>query len=167
MTKPIDKDQWLELANALEFIDDPRVQGRVTHSLVDVLVMSICAILGGAEGISDIELFGLSKESWLKQFLELPYGIPSQDTIARVLSLVNPKELEVVFREWERDVLGGQKNLKTLSLDGKCSNGTELRFNSTSCPLHMVSAYSHENGLTLCQSEARSSGLAESDTAIA
>lgn len=67
MTKPIDQDQLIELANALEFIEDPRVEGRVRHLLVDVLIISLCGILCGAEGIYEIELFGRAKESLIVQ----------------------------------------------------------------------------------------------------
>lgn len=166
MTKPIDMDQLIELTEALQFVEDPRVQGRVKHLLVDVLVIAICGVLCGAEGIYEIEMFGKAKEKWLRKFLDLPAGIPSHDTIARVMSLVNPDELERVFREWVADVLGGQKSLKSLSLDGKSSNGTERGFNKAHRPLHVVSAYSHDRGLTLCQAESKSSGLAEAEAAI-
>jgi len=47
--------------------------------------MAICGVLSGSEGWEDIEEFGHSKADWLKQFLELPNGLPSHDTFRRYL----------------------------------------------------------------------------------
>src|SRR5574337_681808 len=65
---------------------DPRVVGRCDHKLLDIILIAICAVLCGAEGWEDIEEFGLSKATWLREFLELPCGIPSHDTFRRVFS---------------------------------------------------------------------------------
>jgi len=163
--KKVVEDNLTELMECLEFVEDPRVQGRSKHLLIDILVISVCAILCGAEGIVEIAFFGQQKESWLKRFLLLPCGIPSHDTIARVLSIIDPAQMEIAFGEWVETISAGTA-LKSISLDGKSSNGTERRFNGSSRPLHIVSAYSHELGLTLMESESRSSGLAESEAAL-
>jgi hypothetical protein len=47
-----------------------------------------------------MEQYGNSKQEWLKQFWELPNGIPSHDTIARVFARIDPLEFEQCFRDW-------------------------------------------------------------------
>ena len=78
------------LITQLETIEDPRCAWKVEHHLLDILVIAVCAVLGGAESFEDIALYGRCKHAWLKQFLALPNGIPSHDTFRRVLMLVDP-----------------------------------------------------------------------------
>ncbi len=167
MAKSLGDDQLTELIECLQFVADPRVKGRSKHLLIDVLVLSVCAILCGAEGVTEIQLFGEQKEEWLKRHLSLSSGIPSHDTIGRILSLVDQNQFEIAFTHWVQDALVKKREINTISLDGKSTNGTERGFNAKARPLHMVSAYSHELGLTLTQSESQSSGMAEGDAAIA
>jgi hypothetical protein len=122
--KRLSKDSLDELIMCFRSVDDPRVQGRSKHLFVDIIVLSICAILCGAEGISEIEEFGLQKEPWLRRYLKLPNGIPSHDTIARVLSLVDPAAMELAFSDWVQNVLRERSKIQTISLDGKSAVGT-------------------------------------------
>ena len=62
-------------------IEDPREQHKIKHELIDILVLSIIAIICGANEYKEIVIFGKAKESFLKQFLSLPNGIPSHDTL--------------------------------------------------------------------------------------
>ena len=62
--------------------DPRREQGRL-HRLSDVLVMTVLAVICGADGWVRVEEFGVAKEAWLKTFLSLENGVPSHDTIAR------------------------------------------------------------------------------------
>ena len=68
-----------------ESLPDPRSQINRRHLLVDVIVISICGVLAGADGPAAIELWAKSQRRWLKKYLNLPHGIPSHDTIGRVL----------------------------------------------------------------------------------
>ncbi|MEL7508167.1 MAG: transposase family protein, partial [Cyanobacteria bacterium J06554_1] len=62
-------------------LDDPRVDYLVEHRLLDIIGLTICAVICGADSWVDIELYGNAKEDWLRSFLDLPNGIPSHDTI--------------------------------------------------------------------------------------
>lgn len=163
MAKTLSKEQLSELINNLQYIEDPRVQGRSKHLLIDILVLSVCAILCGVENVTDIEEFGRQKVDWLKSFLELPCGIPSHDTIARVLCLIEPSQLEQAFGYWMKEVV--RDKLKSVSVDGKTVNGTERGFNTGKQPLALVSVYAHELGLSLMQTQANSTGTSESKAA--
>ncbi|HEX2908272.1 MAG TPA: transposase family protein, partial [Phototrophicaceae bacterium] len=76
------------LSHLFEDMDDPRVVGRCTYPLVEVVLIGICAVLCGAETWTEVEEFGESKHAWLAQFLKLAQGIPSHDTFRRVFSLL-------------------------------------------------------------------------------
>lgn len=165
MKNNIDSSKFEELIDALQIVEDPRVVGRSSHNLVDILVISILAIVCGAESITDMVTFGRSKESWLRKLIELPHGIPSHDTFARVLSMINVEQLEAIFCDWVK-LITGSAALGTISVDGKTTKGTYGRFNDGTRPLHIVSVYSHIYGLTLAETDSKSAGNAETQSAI-
>ena len=72
-------------------LDDPRENNK-RHQLLCIVTIVICASVCGAEKWDDIEAFGKAKEQWLRKYLELPHGIPSHDTLARVFALLNPEQ---------------------------------------------------------------------------
>lgn len=67
-------------------LEDPRAQHRIEHLLIDIVLITICAVMCGAESWVDIENYGLAKQEWLSQFLALPNGIPSHDTFSAIAS---------------------------------------------------------------------------------
>ena len=73
-------------------LEDPRVERTKKHYLLDIIAISLCGILSGAENWQEIEDFAKSNEAWFKQFLELPNGVASHDTISRVFSMLKPKK---------------------------------------------------------------------------
>ena len=89
-----------KLLRYVEEVEDPRVKRTQKHLLKDILTIAILAAIAGAEGWEDMENYGISKYSWLKEFLELPNGIPSDDTFRRVFERIKPEELEKVFQKW-------------------------------------------------------------------
>lgn len=90
------------IKNIFATITDPRRDQRKRHHLDEILTISVMAMLCGAENFTDFERFGECKEEWLRSFLELPGGIPSHDTFARVFGMIAPKSLRNVSG-------GGQK----------------------------------------------------------
>ena len=71
-------------------LDDPRrEQGRI-HRLDEIVFIATCAVLCGADTWVQIADYAHSKLDWLETFLELPGGIPSQDTFRRVFCLIDP-----------------------------------------------------------------------------
>jgi len=81
-------------------LPDPRVQRTKLHKLEDILTITICAVICGAETWVDIADFGKAKETWLRTFLELPNGIPSHDTFDRVFAALDTKAFEGCFQTW-------------------------------------------------------------------
>lgn len=83
-----------------ETITDPRIERCKRYELMDILLLSICAVISGAEGWEDIEDFGKLKLDWLRQYRPFECGIPKHDTIARVIYRLKPEELEQAFQKW-------------------------------------------------------------------
>ena len=138
------------LINEFEAIEDPRCVWKVAHRLVDILVIAVCAVIGEAESFEDIALYGRCKQGWLRGFLELRGGIPSHDTFRRVLALIDPERFERCFLDWVRSVFRLDAAPRQIAIDGKTVRRSFDRQNGRS-PLHLVSAYATEHGLTLAQ----------------
>jgi len=138
------------LHQAFRFLPDPRINRQKKHNLLDIIILSILAVLSGAESYDSIALFGKENLAFLKQFLELKNGIPSHDTINRVFQAVNPQIFERCFVSWAQGLKDDKILEKVIAIDGKTSRGTKDSFHHKS-PLHSVHAWSVENGICLCQ----------------
>ena len=139
----------LAMASYFEELEDPRIERTRKHSLVDIICLSICAVIAGAEGWEDIEEFGCQKEDWLRRHLRLEHGIPSHDTISRVFRALKPQAFEAAFREWV-GVLTERLGLAQIAIDGKTLRRSHDRHSARSA-LHLVSAWCVQNRLLLGQ----------------
>lgn len=130
-------------------LKDPRIERCKEHKLLDIIVLAVCGVLCGAEGWTDIEMFGKAKIEWFGKFLELPHGIPSHDTFGRVFGLLDAEAFQGCFLAWVKAVQGVTKG-QVIALDGK-----ELRRSLDGHlgkkAIHMVSAWASANGLVLAQ----------------
>jgi predicted transposase YbfD/YdcC len=129
-------------------LEDPRRYNR-RHKLLDIVVIAICAAICGAEGWEDIELFGETKEEWLRGFLELPHGAPSDDTYRRVFAALDASEFQSCFMDWieaVEELTQGQ----VIAVDGKTLRRSHDRSEGKKA-LQMVSAWASANGLVLGQ----------------
>ena len=129
-------------------LTDKRVIGRTQYYLSDILTIVLCAVISGADGFNDIEMFARCKESFFRTFLELPNGIPSHDTINRVMSMLSPDDFSKCFTEWVKSL--SKRISGIIAIDGKTLRSSFHNAESRDC-LHMVSAWSIENGLVLGQ----------------
>jgi predicted transposase YbfD/YdcC len=130
-------------------IDDPRIDRSKLHKLIDILVIAICATVGGAEGWEDFELFGNCKLDWFKSFLELPNGIPSPDTFRRVFARLDPIQFQQAFLGWVRSVTHLTDG-EVVAIDGKQLRRSHDSASGKSA-VAMVSAWAEENRLVLGQ----------------
>jgi predicted transposase YbfD/YdcC len=97
---------------------DPRVVGRCDHKLLDIIIIAVCAVLSGAETWEEVEVFGEVKYEWLKQFLDLPNGIPSHDTFRRVFSLLDAQAFQERFMQWVEQTFSVKRG-QVMAVDGK------------------------------------------------
>ncbi len=130
-------------------ITDPRVVGRIDHKLIDIITISLCAIISGAGNWPEIEAYGKAKYEWFKEFLELPNGIPTQHTFRRFFIAVSTEELENCFLKWVKSVFKTSKS-KVVPIDGKTLRRSHDRSSNTAA-IHMVNAWCVENGISLGQ----------------
>ncbi len=130
-------------------VKDPRVVGRCDHLLMDILSITILAVLCGADDWPEVEEFGKRRESWLKEFLELPSGIPSHDTFQRVFEALDRKQFAEClfgFTQAMHAATGGT----LVAIDGKTLRASG-RKKTGLANLHLVTAWATESGLTLGQ----------------
>jgi len=129
-------------------IKDPRSSNK-RHNLSDIIVITISAVIAGAESWENIEEFGKAKNDWLSGVLELPHGIPSHDTISRVFAMIDPAEFRESFAGWIQavsDIALGE----VVPIDGKTLRRSYDK-DSDKAAIHMVSAWASANGIVLGQ----------------
>jgi predicted transposase YbfD/YdcC len=130
-------------------LTDPRRDQTKLHELLDIVVIAVCAMIGGAESFEDMELYGKAKRRWFRRFLKLPHGIPSHDTFRRVFLLLDPEAFQACFLNWTQavyEVTGGQ----LLAIDGKAIRHSFDKA-AEKGPLYMVSAWASQSQVVLAQ----------------
>jgi predicted transposase YbfD/YdcC len=129
-------------------LPDPRVDRTKKHSLGDILVIALCAVVCGADSWEEVEAFGEARRDWLGKFLTLPNGIPSHDTFGRVFARLDPRRFGECVAAWMAAVCE-VAGLKHIAIDGKaCRSAPRGTFSGC---LHLVSAWAAENRLILGQ----------------
>lgn len=129
-------------------LPDPRVNRTKKHRLDDILGITLCAVICGADSFEEIERFGDARHDWLKRFLALPYGIPSHDTFNRVLAALDRTQFATCFGRWMAELCVAT-GLKPIAIDGKAVRSAPA--DTFSGCLHLVTAWATENGLVLGQ----------------
>jgi len=99
-------------------IPDPRSARHVIYPVHEILFLSIVAVICGANGPSDIAVFGESCLSWLRRHYAFKKGVPSHDTINRVLGLIGIKQFEQLFYIWVKNTFNITDALQ-VAIDGK------------------------------------------------
>lgn len=137
-------------------LKDPRIERTKKHMLLDIIALSLCGIIAGAQSWEEIEDFGNTHKNWLSSFLLLPNGIPSHDTISRVFSALDPKTIQECSLKWLRKI----KQLipeTVIPIDGKTLRRS---FDKRSCKkaLHIINAWSCANGISLGQLKVEGKG---------
>lgn len=136
----------LSLLEVLEGIEDPRQARSVIYPLQEVLFIMLTAVICGATSYKKVEMFGKSKETWLKKYVRLENGIPDACTFRNIIKEIATEQLHTVFVEWMQSVI--ETVTGVVAIDGKQARRTK---DAKKKPLHVVSAFSSECKLVLGQ----------------
>lgn len=136
------------LVECMAAVEDPRVDRTKAHELVDILVLSVLAVLCGADGWEDIELFGKIRLQWLRKFIKLRNGVPSHDTISRVFRVIKPSAFHDAFLAWVNGLGLTNEGLNVIAIDGKSLRRSHDKKHGKNM-LHSVAAWSTANKLVL------------------
>ena len=152
------------LAEAAAFLSffrnlpDPRQRGKVAYPLGEILLLSLLAVLAGAETITDIARFGDKKLALLRRFQPFADGTPSHDHLGDILASLDAEAFQRCFVAWVASLTGaplevvGQNVVaqNVVAIDGKTSRRSGHR-KSGKAPIHMVSAFAARQRLVLGQ----------------
>lgn len=139
----------LSLLHHFAELDDPRSDHTKRHTLLDIIALTVCAVVSGADAWTEVETYGLQKQPWLETFLELPNGIPSHDTLGRVFAALDPAAFQRCFVGWMRAAVDASRG-RLVAIDGKVLRHSFDTAKGKSA-LHLVSAWASANHLLLGQ----------------
>ena len=114
-----------EILRSIEFIEAIRQQAKVRHKLLDIIVIVLFAKLANADDWEEIEAFAECHTDFLKRYIALENGVPSHDTIQRVMGSINPQHMQGLYQKWN-ELLStdeGAKLKKIICIDGKTMRG--------------------------------------------
>jgi predicted transposase YbfD/YdcC len=140
--------QSIRIQDHFAELTDPR-RREVTYPLVNIVVITLCAVICGADDFVAIAKFGRTKRDWFAKFLDLSAGIPSHDRFNAVLAMIKPAEFEKCLLSWItalHQITGGQ----IVAIDGKTLRRSFDTASSKSA-IHMVSAWATANQISLGQ----------------
>jgi predicted transposase YbfD/YdcC len=137
-----------ELRSIFSQIDDPRSHINKLHKLEDILLIGIISVICAADTWKNMETYAKAKEEFLRSFLDLPNGIPSDDTFNRVFSAIDSEQFETYFVDWVSHLVNLTEG-EIIPIDGKTIRGAKSHGEKS--PFHMVSAWASNNNLVLGQ----------------
>lgn len=142
---------YSEFKEHFSILSDTRQARKSTYNFFEVMFQVVTAMLCGMKTWDEIEGFGEENLTWFRKFSDYSSGVPSHDTLARIVGLIDPDEFSLCFVRWCNDIRR-EKSLVThhVAIDGKSLKGT-YDYSKNKCLTHMVNAYSVDTGLVLGQ----------------
>lgn len=104
--------------DCLKEVHDPRSARKIHHTIPNTIALILSAQIGGANNPSEIERFCKLRVDYFRSILHIPHGIPSHDTIGKILAMVSPRELCDWTNLW-RECEIGPSEIKHVAVDGK------------------------------------------------
>lgn len=153
--KNVEEADAISILEFFQDLPDPRSSINRKHLLGEIMVICICGVLCGADGPIAIGMWAASKGDWLKKVLKLPHGVPSHDTLGRVLATVKPAAFQECFAKWiaQLQITSTSQDaaaVKHIAIDGKALRRSYDKRKNLG-PLFLVSAWSVECGVSLGQ----------------
>ena len=153
--KEMGEQDVVDVREYFKDLEDPRSPINRKHQLGDLIVISILAVIAGADGPKAIGIWAESYAEWLKAHLALPHGVPSHDTIGRFLASLKPTAFQSCFQAWisslrEEDEDDPLASREVVAVDGKSLRRSHDRRRNLG-PLFLVSAWATQRGISLGQ----------------
>src|ERR1700693_1933053 len=118
-------------------LPDPRQRGKVIYPLDEVLLLSLLAVLAGAETFVDIARFGEKKLQLLRRFRPFRDGTPSHDHLGDIFATLDAEQFQRCFVTWVAALTGAPADV--IAIDGKTLRRAHKK--GTKAQIHMVSAF--------------------------
>ena len=143
-----------DLLMKVNSLQDSRQQWKVKHNLVDILIIVMLSILTGHNDFEEMVIFAEARVEILRKYIKLENGIPHKDTLKRVVAIIDPNQLNLVFYSWLANIINKKNHVfldeinKIVAFDGKTVCGSDNIYNQA---LHILTAFDTENELVLGQ----------------
>lgn len=138
----------MDLVGYFSDIEDYRMVNKCNHLLSDILLIGLFAYLSGGEDYEEMVLFAENHYDFVKEYCQLPNGIPSHDTFNRVFSSLNPSVLNQCLEDYGKTIIDTLSQ-KQICFDGKAIKGVNPRGRGKS--YYIVSAWVGENEICIGQ----------------
>ena len=112
-------------------LDDKRQAWKVKHNLVDILVILMLAILTGHNDFEEMIIFAEARIDILRKYIKLENVIPHKDTLKRVIAIIDPNKLNLIFYSWLANIINKKNHVfldeinKIVAFDGKTICGSD------------------------------------------
>jgi len=130
-------------------IQDPRMDRKKLYPLIEIIFLTICAVISGSNHFTEVGIFGEANIDWLRKFLPFANGIPSHDAIGYFFSRLDPEQFKMKFVQWIQSV-AKITNGEIVAIDGKTLRGS-YDTGSNKAAMHMISAWATGATLVLGQ----------------
>jgi predicted transposase YbfD/YdcC len=157
--------EGLSLLNCLDKVEDPRLERKKLYPLREILLIALCAMLSGVEGFRAFEIYGEEKIDFLRRFYAFENGIPSHDTFARVLTLLDAKHFAKLLEIWTAGLRAKIAEIRHIAVDGKTLRGS-FEGGKNNSAVHVVEAFASDVRLVLAQVKAAYKGYGENDALL-
>ncbi len=138
------------------YITDTRQKGKITYKIWDIIMYVILANFSDVYDWEEIHDFIKIHQKWLRSFLLMTGGIPTEKTIENIFSIISPKELETVLVSFYKSLIGTTKDKDLVNIDGRVDRGSSRNktdYNEKKKPLNVLNAYSNKYGICLASEE--------------
>ena len=138
----------IEFLGSFEALDDTRQQAKVLYPLPEILLLCLCAVLGGADSWVEVALYGQRKLGFLRRLLPFAHGVPSHDQLGNVFARLDAQQFQSCFIAWVERFTVAVRGV--VAVDGKTLRRSFDRA-AKQGPIHMISAWSSQQRLVLGQ----------------
>jgi hypothetical protein len=132
-------------------VKDPRIlKSNILHDLGNILFITLCAVLCGANNLKEVAIYTKSRIKWLSTVLNLPHGVPSYSTFWWTFVMLDSAQFHEGFLKWVAYLAESIED-EVYAIDGKALRGGTAVKGSPNSFVHMVSIWAYTQQLTLGQ----------------